>query len=101
MPSHLILNCWWRDNTPKSCSADDLVATWRQQLTKPGVPSRRQQAAIRTVFDDLSRKSLQNALLVGRESLAAAEEDVRAAHASFNEHESAIARLEGRCGGLL
>jgi hypothetical protein len=97
IPSHVIVSAWWRNGTPEAYGGNDLVLFWREQMTRPGMPHRRQQAAIRSVFDNLTRQSLQNAVLLGREALAAAEEEVKLAQASFNEHELAIARLEVQC----
>jgi hypothetical protein len=97
MPSHVIINAWWRGHAPQSYGANDLMLCWKEQMTRPGMPNRRQQAAIHSVFDNITRRSLQEALTSGRDALAAAEEEVRLAQASFNEHQLAIASLEVQC----
>ncbi|KAH6867656.1 hypothetical protein BKA70DRAFT_1243139 [Coprinopsis sp. MPI-PUGE-AT-0042] len=101
IPSHVIVNAWWRSDAPQSYGAADLVLCWREQMTRPGMPTRRHQAAIHSVFDNLTRKSLQDAVLLGREALVAAEDEVKLAQASFNEHQLAISRLEVQCSGRL
>jgi hypothetical protein len=97
IPSHLILKSWWRTDRIHSYNANELILIWKEQLTRPGLPNRHQQGAIRTVFNNLSRKSLQEAIALGQEVLAAVEEEVNLAHMSFNEHNLAVSRLELQC----